>query len=375
MPPFPRPGKTLLDELRERPGLLGRFALIGTILATVFLAFCYVGGWFSPARISGDTVVDALQTHNGNFPSFRRAHSKGMCFVGHFDSNGQGQSLSQAAVFKPGQVPLFGRFSLGVPAPYAPDGVNVFHAIALNFTAPNGEVWRTAMDNTPIFPVNTVDAFVAFQRATSPDPATGKPDKDKVAAYMAKHKETKAFVAWLNSHPIASSFANGSYYSINAFRFINALGENRAVRWSLVPEAPFSALDPAQLPALNQANKNFLFDEMIQRLGQGPQRWHLMITVAQPGDPTNSATQAWPEDRHQLDVGTLVIDKALTEEDGPCRDVTFDPTVLPKGIAVSDDPLLAARSAAYSVSLTRRSGEAPQPSALANDPAAERARR
>ena len=36
------------------------------------------------------------------------------------------------------------------------------------------------------------------------------------------------------------------------------------------------------------------------------------------------------------------------EDTGACRDVNFDPLVLPAGIAASDDPLLSARSAAYS---------------------------
>jgi catalase len=38
--------------------------------------------------------------------------------------------------------------------------------------------------------------------------------------------------------------------------------------------------------------------------------------------------------------------------------------VLPSGIAPSDDPLLSARSAAYSESFTRREGETKSPSAV-----------
>jgi catalase len=45
------------------------------------------------------------------------------------------------------------------------------------------------------------------------------------------------------------------------------------------------------------------------------------------------------------------------EADGPCRDINFDPTVLPSGIKVSDDPFPAARSAAYRVSFDRRTAE------------------
>jgi catalase len=46
------------------------------------------------------------------------------------------------------------------------------------------------------------------------------------------------------------------------------------------------------------------------------------------------------------------------EPDGPCRDITFDPAVLPDGIKTSDDPFPAARSAVYAVSYDRRTAEA-----------------
>jgi len=69
-----------------------------------------------------------------------------------------------------------------------------------------------------------------------------------------------------------------------------------------------------------------------------------------------------------------VIDHALTEENGDCRNITFDPLILPSGIAPSDDPLLPARSGAYASSLARRDGEHGKPSALADDPEARRAR-
>ena len=51
-----------------------------------------------------------------------------------------------------------------------------------------------------------------------------------------------------------------------------------------------------------------------------------------------------------------------SEAAGNCRDIEFDPLVLPSGIEPSDDPMLSARSAAYSVSFTRRAGETKTPS-------------
>ena len=45
------------------------------------------------------------------------------------------------------------------------------------------------------------------------------------------------------------------------------------------------------------------------------------------------------------------------QQSGPCRDINYDPTVLPHGIETSGDPLLPARSAAYADSYLRRTSE------------------
>jgi catalase len=84
----------------------------------------------------------------------------------------------------------------------------------------------------------------------------------------------------------------------------------------------------------------------------------MVVTVANPGDQTADPSKAWPPDRRTVEVGTLVAQKIEAERDGPCRDINFDPTVLPTGMRVSDDPFPAARSSAYRVSFDRRTAEA-----------------
>ena len=79
-----------------------------------------------------------------------------------------------------------------------------------------------------------------------------------------------------------------------------------------------------------------------------------MITIGEPGDPTNDATKPWPTSRRTVDAGTITISAVQTEEPGNARDINFDPLVLPDGITASDDPLPAARSAVYARSFTRR---------------------
>src|SRR5215467_9776993 len=47
-----------------------------------------------------------------------------------------------------------------------------------------------AMINTPIFAVNTPQAFYDRLLAAQPDPKTGKPDPEKMAVFLASHPET-----------------------------------------------------------------------------------------------------------------------------------------------------------------------------------------
>jgi catalase len=129
----------------------------------------------------------------------------------------------------------------------------------------------------------------------------------------------------------------------------------------MVAAESFEPETPAQSAA---QDKNYLFDAVIARIERAPIEWHVVVTIGQPGDPTDDATIPWPSNRQQVDAGTLTINQIEGEAPGNCRDINFDPLVLPSGIEPSDDPLLSARSAAYSTSFTRRAGEKKEPSAV-----------
>ncbi|HVI99303.1 MAG TPA: catalase family peroxidase [Sphingomonas sp.] len=336
--------------------------MISAIVLLFVGGFAWAAGWIGERRISGGDVIAAIEYNGGSHPGYRRAHSKGLCFSGTFDSNGAGATLSSAEVLQRGSIPVIGRFSLAGGNPLATDGRNVFHSMALLLRTRDGQEWRMALDHTPIFPVADVASFVALQRATRPDPATGKPDPAVMKRFLAAHPEVKAFQEYMAKAVLPDSFANATYYSINAFRFTNAAKDAQLVRWQFVPEAPLAGLDKAHLDTLP---RDALFKEMIARTARGPSRWRLQLVVANPGDVTDKATVAWAGPHRTIDAGTLVLSAVEPEETGACRDLNFDPTILPSGIGLSDDPLLAARSKTYASSFTRRAGENPGPSAAA----------
>lgn len=358
------PAPAASKERRSAPlppaALLSRLAGIGVLLLGLVGAFLYLGGWFSPRKLTPARFVDEFQHVNGTYSGFRRNHAKGLPVSGFFESNGQGARFSKAVVFRSGRVPVIGRFSLGGGDPYAPDALSTVRGLGLQFSLPDGEQWRTAMINLPVFPFKNPQAFYDNLAASQPDPTTHKPDPRKMAAFVASHPETVRALAIIGSHPPSSGFDNSTFYGLDAFRFVSAEGASTPVRWKLVPVQPF---EPAGATAPKQ-DKNFLFDALIASIHQHPLQWHLILTIGRPGDPTSDATIPWPEGRQQVDVGVLTLDSAQSEEISPARDINFDPLVLPEGIKPSDDPLLSARSAIYSQSFTRRAGEKKEPSAI-----------
>jgi catalase len=327
----------------------GRLLAIGAVVGVVALSFVYTAGWLSPNRLTPTKIVDTLAPAGGPALGYRRNHAKGICFSGTFESNGAGAALSKAQVMAAGKYPVTGRFNLAGPSPTMQDGTGRVRGLSLRIQTPDRQEWRTAMITPPFFPAATPQDFYDLQIA-----GAKKDDPDAMKKYAATHPALVAFGGWAKSAPFTESYTQDGFNSLNSFVFTNAQGQDQTVRWSFVPTAQAVAI-PAD--ELKTRDADFLETDITAKVAAAAQKWTLLVTVANPGDPTADPSKAWPDDRRKVDVGSLVVSKIEPEAEGPCRDLNFDPTVLPAGIRTSDDPFPAARSAAYAVSYNRRTAE------------------
>ncbi|HEY4417719.1 MAG TPA: catalase family peroxidase [Verrucomicrobiae bacterium] len=351
--------KTIEASQLSKVDLGLRYISLGAVLASFALLFLYAGGWLTPRALTPAKMINTFEQTGGTHPGFRRNHAKGVGVSGYFEANGNGVALSKAEIFQSGRVPVLGRFALAGGQPYQADMAHTVRSLALLFKLHDGEEWRTGMNAIPVFPVNSAQGFYDLLLASAPDPATGKPDAAKMKTFFGQHPESAKAMPLIMNYPVSSGFANSTYNSLNAFRFINEAGTSLPVRWAMVPVQPF-----VPVAATVKMNTNYLFDALATNIHQAPLQWRLLVTIGQPGDATADATIPWPTNRQQVDVGILTIDRIESEATSPARDLNFDPLILPNGIKGSDDPLLSARSAAYSQSFTRREGETKTPSAV-----------
>jgi catalase len=351
-------GSDDVPELNRRRTLLG-LAAVGGVVAVGVGGLAEAAGWLRPDALTPADFADRFEQVSGLHKGFRRNHAKGLAATGTCTSTGAGAQVSRAAVFKPGTVPVVGRFSLSGGLPDQPDKPDTVRGLGLMFRLPDGEQWRVAMVNLPVFPDSTPRGFYDRMLASRPVPETGKADPQAMAAFLADHPETAAAMKIIKQAPPSAGFADSTYRGLNAFRATNGHGETTAIRWAAVP---ITGEPPAGQP--HGDDRNVLFDALIDTVARGPVSWKLILTLADPTDPTHDATLPWPQNRATVNAGTITIDAVQTEAPGNARDINFDPLVLPDGLAVSDDPLPSARSAVYARSFNRRAREPKSPSAV-----------
>ena len=227
--------------------------------------------------------------------------------------------------------------------------------MALEFRLPGGALQHMTMLNTPMFGAAQPQTFLDLMRAQQPDPATGKPDPEKMKAFAATHPDNQAQAQYLANNNPPPSYANSAYFGIHTFKFINKGNKTTLVRWRFVPQDGEKRLSDAELKT---AGANFLEQALIERTHQGPVAWDMLLTIGAAGDPQDNPTLLWPAGRKEIKAGTLRITAAESQKGAPCEPINFDPLTMADGIAPSNDPILLFRSPAYAVSFAkRRSGE------------------
>ena len=141
------------------------------------------------------------------------------------------------------------------------------------------------MIDAPIFPVSTPQDFYDLQMASK------SKDPEAMKKFIAGNPGFLSFVSWAKSAPWTASYAEERYNSLDSFVFIDGSGARHPIRWSLVPAAQPVPISPDELA---KRGPNFLEQEITQRVAAGPQRWSMVVTVANPGDPTADPNKAWP---------------------------------------------------------------------------------
>ena len=294
-------------------------------------------------------LVDALNLVFGKQTYNRAVHAKGIVLHGQFLPSSAAADLSRAPHFQKNAVPLTVRFSdfAGIPTIPDNDGLANPRGLALKFKLPDGTDTDLVMHSFNGFPSPTADDFRQFLIALGTSgPSAAHPTP--ADTYLAAHPIAKSFLETQKAPPV--SYGTLSYYGVNTFKFTNARGVSRYGRYRVIPQAGEQLLTAEQA---KQAPPGYLAEEIRQRAAHAPVRFRMLVQLAADGDKLEDPSIAWPETRATIEVGVIEITSVANDSDAEQRALMFLPTALPPGIEAAD-PMIAARSAAYPVSYSRR---------------------
>jgi catalase len=224
-------------------------------------------------------VVDAISDVSGAHPGHRAAHAKGTLMAGVFRPSGS--RLTGAAHMGREPVRVTVRFSNGGGDPAIPDYAREGRGMAVKFYLRDGSRTDIVALSLPLFFVRTPEDFLALTKARK-DPERLMP------AFLDEHPEAlPAIQAALAAQP-PESYATTAYNSIHAFRWIDADGGARHVRYRFEPEAGERTLAPEEAKA---RGRDYLQRDILERPGAA---FRLLVVIAAPGDPSTTPPSAGP---------------------------------------------------------------------------------
>ena len=293
-------------------------------------------------------LLQQFDTIFGLHPGFRPAHAKGAMLTGTFTPAAGAERLTKAPHVARPSTPVTARFSNSTGLPELPDSAPDANprGLAIRFNLAEHVHTDIIAHSTNGFPVHTGEEFVEFLRAAAAF-AAGQPEV--MGSFLANHPNAKRFVE--APKPIPTSFAREAFFAVTSFEFTNAHGVSRHGRFRIRPEAGTEYLSDQEAAA---KSKDFLFEEIGQRLAKEPVKLRVFVQLADPEDDVANSSVPWPDSRAEVPFGTLTLTTCVDDQEPDRRKIIFDPLPRVDGIDSSGDPLTEVRSDIYLLSGRRR---------------------
>ncbi len=273
----------------------------------------------------------------------RRNHTKGFCVEGELTPVDEAIKAYSTSPLFTGTSDVIARVShKGGKANPADDKYGLL-GLSMEISTHDDDLHVIGMNTEHFFPVSTSEAFIELLRAK----ATGG---DAVKEFAAAHPELKAYKAYHGAlDKTLRPYEGTTYNSVNAFYLVNEAGEKTAMRFSFRPSGD-EAIVVDTYP-------DFFLDNMQANIAQGTVSWDMVVTLANPGDPVADPSAQWTGDHTEIVAARFTANAAMSEEDGQCDAINFDPTVLSNGFEPSEDPMLQVRSMIYAHGVGKRLSE------------------
>ena len=301
----------------------------------------------------------------------RVVHARGSGAHGHFQVYRSQAKLTKAAFLQdPKQrTPVFVRFSTVAGGAGSVDLPRDVRGFATRFYTVEGN-FDLVGNNIPVFFIQDAMKFPDLVHAVKMEPDRGFPQNasahDTFWDFVSLMPESMHMLMWaMSDRAIPRSLRMIEGFGVNTFRFVNAAGEWRFVKFHWRPTIGAASVLWDEAVKINGADQDFHRRDLWNAIDRGdfPEFELAVQTVsaqeaaALPFDILD-ATKLIPEEMVPLEpIGKLVLDRNPDNFFAETEQIAFCPANIVPGIEFSDDPLLQGRLFSYlDTQLTRLGG-------------------
>lgn len=286
----------------------------------------------------------------------RVVHARGTGAHGEFVVTNPIADLTLASLFATAgkTTPVFVRFSTVIHGNHSPETLRDPRGFATKFYTDEGN-WDLVGNNLPVFFILDAIKFPDMVHALKPSPIDNLQDPNRVFDFMANDPASTHMLTQVYSDlGTPASYREMDGFGVHAYKFINAKGEVRYVKFNWRSQQGIRSLDSEEVAKVQSSDFNHLTRDLYAQINAGNfPKWDLHVQVLTPDqlddfnfDPLD-ATKVWtgvPE----IKVGTMTLNRMPTNFFQETEQAAFAPANLVPGIEPSEDRLLQGRVFSYS---------------------------
>lgn len=302
----------------------------------------------------------------------RIVHARGSAAHGFFQVYESMAPFTKAAFLQDPSVktPVFVRFSTVAGSRGSTDMARDARGFAVKFYTEDG-IYDLVGNNIPVFFIQDALKFPDLVHAVKPEPNNEMPQAasahDTFWDFISLMPESMHMILWaMSDRAIPRSFRMMEGFGVHTFRFINAQGKSRFVKFHWKPLLGVHSVVWDEALKISGKDPDFHRRDLWEAIESGAfPEWELGVQLVEE------------EDEHKFDFDLLDPTKLIPEELVPVRrigrltlnrnpenffaeteQVAFHPGHIVPGIDFSNDPLLQGRLFSYTDTQLSRLGSA-----------------
>ncbi len=309
-----------------------------------------------PVLLQDFYLIEQMANFNRERIPERQPHAKGGGAFGSFEVTGDVSAYTKAAVFAPGtKTELVIRFSTVAGERGSPDTWRDPRGFAVKFYTSEGNL-DIVGNNTPVFFIRDPIKFQNFIRSQKRLAANNLRDPDMQWDFWTLSPESAHQVTYLmGDRGIPRSWRHMNGYSSHTYMWVNEAGERFWVKYHFKTDQGIENLTQAEADRIAGQDADYHQRDLYEAIAQGDfPRWSLKMQIM-PFDEAKTyrfnpfdLTKIWPhEDYPLVDVGTMTLDRNVTDYHAQMEQAAFQPNNMVPGTGLSPDKMLLARGFSY----------------------------